>query len=309
MSARPELRPEDAPDRVPEDLEHTPQDIEELFADTEDVDDPTTDIPGLEPQGFLPPPDAPRGPTLQEPRSSEGDACGPNEADSDERHEATQDALNTWRDRAGARRAAYARAELEAERRRGLLLRGVLTSTMLGLFVAWGITEIILNTDATPAAVDATPMAVVPTPATADASDTPKVSEANFEIAQASLVSPTVAPKVAPEPVQSSFDVALVDGRFKTWRLDDHTWWQFDFNGEEPLHLRWIAPDGNVKLEGWICDNRVTAAVGRCYVGQHLAHFAPEPGLWSLYACQDDQASACALVDEFTIEDGLTVDF
>lgn len=306
MSARPDLRPEDAPERDPEDLEHMPQDIEELFADTEEIDDPTTDMPGLEPRGFLPPPDAPRGPDH---------GRHPNEAvkrspqvDAEERHEATQDALNTWRDRAGARRAAYARAALEAERRRSILLRGVLTSVMLGLFLAWGVTEIILNTDAHP------PVATAPD--TSEASAPSPAAEAPLEVAQASLVAPAIAPAApvaapepTPEPIEPRFDVDLVDGRFKTWRLDDHAWWQFDFNSAEPLHLRWIAPDGNVKLEGWVCDNRVTAAVGRCYVGQHLAHFAPEPGLWSLYACEDAQASACALVDEFTIEDGLTVTF
>ena len=312
MSARPDVRPEDAPDRAPEDLERVPEDIEELFEEV--VDDFPTDVPDLENQGYLPAPDSPRGESLVEQRiRGLHDADQPRGDRHDEdRHEVTTEALGNWRERADERRAAYERAELEAERRRHLIGRGLLTGLMVGLFMAWGITELILRTDSITVPPDEVASATAEAPPTVPVpAPVQEPTESGSEgVATASLLtSPMGVRTVEQRTETTAFDPGILDGKFKSWTLDDHNWWQFDFQGEDPLHLRWIAPDGNVKLEGWTCDNRISKTVGRCYVGQHLAHFAPEPGTWSLYACGDAKASACAMVDEFEIAEGLPVSF
>jgi hypothetical protein len=334
MSARPDVRPEDAPDRAPEDLERIPEDIEELFEEV--VDDFPTDVPDLQNQGYLPAPDSPRGTSLVEQRVRDGgfvcldteDQVGRaqtlHDADQarverqdEDRHEVTTEALGNWRERADERRAAYERAQLEAERRRHLIGRGLLTGLMVGLFMAWGITELILRTDSItvpPDEVASAPAEATPAPVAAPVEEPTGAESAESGgekvLTTASLVtSPMALKTTAPTAETGAFDPGILDGKFKSWTLDDHNWWQFDFQGEEPLHLRWIAPDGNVKLEGWTCDNRINKTIGRCYVGQHLAHFAPEPGTWSLYACGDANASACAMVDEFEIAEGMSVSF
>lgn len=313
MSVRPDLRPEDAPDRAPEEL--VPEDIEDLY---EDVGDLPTDAP--EPQGFLPPPEAPKGgPSIIEERvRTKGFVLLDTEeeveraeallaAPPEERHEQTEDALQDWRARADGRRAAWHRAELEAARRRTQVVRGLTLGLILGLFAAWGLTEFVLSRPDQALAADAPGEPETAPEAALQALEQAGAGAAGLapEVPSETLAGLVTSP-LAEEP-SDGFDAKLMDGRFKSWVLDDHHWWQFDFEGSEPLHLRWIAPDGNVKLEGWTCDNRITTAIGRCYVGQHLAHFAPEPGQWSLYACADEQASACEMVHEFTIAEGLQV--
>ena len=189
---------------------------------------------------------------------------------------------------------------------------------MMGLFLAWGITEIILRIDEPgPETVSAGALAELE-------ANTVQVSASQAALSGEARIpeipekhrpkikenpTPTIVASPLPEPVvlEETFDPNVQVENFQSWMWRNHYWWQFDFEGTDALHLRWVGPDGQVKLQGWACENRVSTTIGRCYVGQSLTHFAPKPGTWSLYACKDAEFSACALVDQFDIAEGLDV--
>ena len=288
MSGQPDLRPEDVPDRAPEDLQQA-KELKDLDSIFDELTDHPTDGAEVSPSAET------NGPT--------SDRSSPSRAGH------TDDALGVWRERASVRRTAYEQAELTASNRRGVLARAVTVGFMLGLFLAWAVTEFILGIEEPRPAepVAALPLDVPPDQVDVHVSASQAALSAETETPATEIVeTPLLAPETA-IPEEPSFDPKVLEDDFQSWVWRNHYWWQFDFEGTGALHLRWVGPDGKVKLEGWACENRVNTTIGRCYVGQSLTHFAPKPGTWTLHACNDAEFSACALVDHFDIAENLDV--
>ena len=375
MSAR-DQRPEDSPELSGEGREKD---------QPEDVTDLPTDIPDMEPQGFLPPPDAPKG--ADEKAAAGDDPRDPDteegtegsiakqelgepeptvEADSEADLTATIDSTDPGV-RPAAARGTPAAAQAGDEVLSGPVIGALVVGLVLGLGLAW-MTSDLWRAPAQPATVEVPPTpqpaeAVEPEPVVEPVVEAVEAEEAEAEEAEAAEaeaaeaadgegeepaeaegtveepveaaegaveepagdadgtveepagdaappVEEATADATAPEepaaPVLASGDFdPRVKGELQTFYFDDHFWWQFDFQSPDPLVLRWIAPDGAVGLDGYSCANRINSEVGRCYVGQHLTRFASKPGMWKLQACSNMDYTACAVVDQFEVQEGL----
>ncbi|MED5374059.1 MAG: hypothetical protein VX899_23780 [Myxococcota bacterium] len=103
-----------------------------------------------------------------------------------------------------------------------------------------------------------------------------------------------------------SASLGLVDGSLRHWTgKDGYLYWQWDYLGTEPLDLQWRDAAGTLRMQDRVCDGRIDATTGRCYVGRSPARFAAElgrgatPGVWTLEACLN---GSCEAVSRFEIQ-------
>lgn len=327
MSTRPDLA--DAPDLIPDadglDLpvaEHVPMDLDDLCAPDEDalsglleddgdavtdlsfldapepgslqLDDPEAldDDPSV--QGFLPPPEHPRGEqgflllTTDE-KDIRGRMLTSEEHDRDgvTRGEA---ALRDWRIKAGLRDKETSEREFERRSRRNARLGATVGAAALtGLLVWAGSVVLSPNTDQPkPPPVTPEVLAAVATPL-----------EVPVDAAEAVAQVVTVPTQLWAPPVHAE--------TLKSWVVDDYRYWQFDFSSAGPMSLRWVDAAGATQLDDTQCNNRVDAEVGRCYVGRNLERFralvqnGAAAGTWTLVGCVDGR---CGPVTDFEVPAG-----
>lgn len=88
---------------------------------------------------------------------------------------------------------------------------------------------------------------------------------------------------------------------------DGYLYWQWDYVGAEPLDLQWRDASGELRIQDRVCDGRIDAATGRCYVGRSNARFQVEldrgaaPGTWTLESCLNGD---CSVVSAFEMPSG-----
>lgn len=297
--------------------EHVPMDLDDMCLADEDVSDEITDLSILEApdpmsldaeafddeeleddpsvQGFLPPPDHPRGEQgflllSTDEAEIRGRMVTTPEAERDGVTRG-ESALRDWRIKAGLRDKEAAERQYEERARRRLRVGVTAGVVALAAVGAWGVSMVLDPPVAEPKPPPITPevLAAVATPATTAAIVDNVV---------------TVPTQLWAPPVQ--------DETLKSWVVEDHRYWQFDFQSPGTMELRWLDPTGQIRLDDYECTNRVDADVGRCYVGRNLERFralvdqgAPA-GDWTLVGCVDGRCGPVATfeVPEAPIEAG-----
>ncbi len=248
------------------------------------------------------------------------------------------DALRNWRDESARRMAAHAEQVTDRSTRRKkqvALVGGLLAVVATAAFVltqgpaqdaptAAVVSAPLNDASVTIVAAETTPEPVVaetaPEPVVAETIPEPVVAETIPEpvVAETTpepVVTEPVAAEVTPEPVvtepapvttttSGNFDPRIVDGTLNTWVQGDTAWIQLDFLGAAPLTLRWTDATGKTAISDVLCDNRIDAATGRCYVGRNggtidwgIAQGAT-PGDWTISAC--NATGACAPIGSVT---------
>ena len=127
-------------------------------------------------------------------------------------------------------------------------------------------------------------------------------------------VVPPELPKEAAEPAPIKEGVlalglgtptqdTLTQETLRQWTGEDgYLYWQWDYVGAEPLDLQWRDAKGELRIQDRVCDGRIDAATGRCYVGRSDARFQVEldrgaaPGTWTLESCLNGD---CSVVSTF----------
>jgi len=248
--------------------EHTPEDIEALY----DAPEPKSLVEQrIRETGFVL-----LNTEEENLRSELLDAIEP------ERERLGEEGLLRWRLKSGQRRREHAeRIAFERFERR----KGIGAGLFIGLLFGGAAWAVVLFGDATPADPDITL--------------TPEVLAA---VAAPVEVPPTITEVDGGTLVEVQTELwtpPVVDGTYKTWEDDGHRFWQFDFESEGMMSLRWVDPSGAVRLDDTECTNRIDGDTGRCYVGRNLARFADAPeGDWTLVGCLDGR---CGPVSNFSL--------
>ncbi|MCP4810159.1 MAG: hypothetical protein GY913_24475 [Proteobacteria bacterium] len=290
--------------------EHVPMDLDEMCLAEEDAGDDITDLSfldapepmSLEPveddveelleddpsvQGFLPPPDHPRGEQgFLLLTTDEQDIRGRMLITSEDERDGLsrgENALRDWRIKAGLRDKEAAEREFELRARRRVRM-GVAAGLVALIGAAAWTTTMLLD----PPTAEPKPPPITP-----------------------AVLAAVAGPAAAPELVDNVVTVPtrlwappVHDETLKSWVVDDYRYWQFDFASAGPMELRWMDPSGAVQLDDYRCDNRIDADLGRCYVGRNLERFralvangAPA-GAWTLVGCVDGR---CGPVTTFEV--------
>lgn len=217
-------------------------------------------------------------------------------------------ALRDWRLRAPGRKAEA----LELERQQSLVrtlqgsaaLMALLLVTTLVAVRWWRghqSTTRLVEPVASTALLSPSPVAPPP-----QAVPEPTVKEA---APAAPAARPDPLPPVAQPPSAEALSAVgtqgLIEGTLRHWTgPDGYLYWQWDYTGTEPLDLQWRDAAGEVRMQDRVCDGRIDATTGRCYVGRSAARFQSEldrgaaPGAWTLESCL---AGDCAVVNTFEL--------
>ncbi|MFT5583335.1 MAG: hypothetical protein ACI9VR_000913 [Cognaticolwellia sp.] len=311
--ASPDARPEDLPTPDGLDLQpdvHMAMDLEDLeqatrprsqavdlpLADANEVDTEELDQDRafvlLDPSG-LPVPGVSATPM---PAGSRNIDTSPSEA-----------ALRDWRLRAPSRKAEA----LETERQQSLvrILQG--SAALMALLLVTSIAGVRwwrAHQTAAPAPAPAPLALASPSPISPPAQAKPvaPVKEAAEPIAPNTRVDPM--PPTAVTPTAGTPQVSLTQDTMRHWTgQDDYLYWQWDYVGAEPLDLQWRDANGDLRIQDRVCDGRIDAATGRCYVGRSNARFQIEldrgaaPGAWTLESCLNGD---CSVVSTFEMPAG-----
>ncbi|GEM_PF-4352992 len=206
------------------------------------------------------------------------------------------DALRNWRTESARRIAEHAEqsAERGKKRRRQVTVVGGLLAVVAGVAAVMSQPGTATNAGATvleaplnDASVIVTAAETAPEPVDETAPE-PVVETAPVPVVE---TAPEPVVETVPAAAAGAFDPRIVEGTLTTWVAGDTAWIQFDFLGSEPLTLRWTDRAGATAISDVVCDNRIDAATGRCYVGRNgdtidwgLAQGAQE-GPWNISAC------------------------
>ena len=222
-------------------------------------------------------------------------------------------ALRDWRLRAPARKADA----LETERQQSLIRTIQGSAALMALLLVGTIGGVRLwknwQTTAPPAAASetVTSTALMSPSLSPPAQAPPAVpaKDVTVPVAPAAQVDP--APKTQTPPTQTQETLTqetLTQETLRHWTgQDGYLYWQWDYVGAEPLDLQWRDAKGELRMQDRVCDGRIDAATGRCYVGRSDARFQIEldrgaaPGAWTLESCLNGD---CSVVSTFEMPSG-----
>ena len=217
-------------------------------------------------------------------------------------------ALRDWRLRAPSRKAEA----LETERQKSLVRILQYSTALMALLLMTSIVGVRWWRANQSPAPTITPMAL--TALASPGSTSPLVqakpvtpgNETVESAAPTTQVDPFVP--TAGTPAAAAPKVSLTQDTLRQWTgQDGYLYWQWDYVGSEPLDLQWRDANGELRIHDRVCDGRIDATTGRCYVGRSNARFQVEldrgaaPGTWTIESCLNGD---CSVVSTFEMHSG-----
>ena len=217
-------------------------------------------------------------------------------------------ALRDWRLRAPSRKAEA----LETERQKSLVRILQCSTALMAILLMTSIvgvrwwranqtppppkTPVALTTLASPTPTSPLVQAKPVTPGT-------EAAESTVPDSQGDPFAPT-----AGTPAEAAPTVSMTQETLRQWTGEDgYLYWQWDYVGSEPLDLQWRDANGELRIHDRVCDGRIDATTGRCYVGRSNARFQVEldrgaaPGTWTIESCLNGD---CSVVSTFEMHSG-----